>query len=1268
MSQSPDLYDRPETLDLLSCPLDQRVLIEASAGTGKTWTLSMLVMRLLLEAGLALDQILIVTFTEAATAELRNRIHQRIREGLDILAGGPVKEPKLKALLDRAGEAARPRLEAALGRMDRARISTIHGFCQHVLQGWPLLCGGGFDPELLEDQRALVTQLVEDFWRHRLYPADETQQRMLLQLQKLRPDQLEAMLSGLLGLPDQGFKLLPEPPEAGDSAEIAALWPELNALFAELAPLWQDQAGEIERLLLQAIETGGLKGNVYRTAWLPNMLKAAASVFAAPYLALPLPEPLYKLTAEKLEASVAKGKAPPAHAFFTSLDTFWAKARQLQDEAAAAKLRLSHALVASVRDRLREHKAAANQLSFDDLLLKVHAALAADKGQALAQVLRATYPAALIDEFQDTDKVQSAIFSAIYPETEPAPLFLIGDPKQSIYRFRGADIFAYLQMAQRPGLLRASLNTNYRSVASLLGACQSLFGAEGVFRVGQASLPEIRYQRIAAGSAEPASPNGPETSDAAMVLWNEPEPGFTVGQANGRVARAVAAEALALIAQGESPGAMAVLTRTHRQSRLMSQVLTEYGIPCLIHAGEPVFTSLEAWELELLLDAVIWPGDATRLKRALSTTLLGLSALELARLAADDEALDARFEQFRAYHLLLRDVPLAQGLPRLLLRLEKQEKIARRLAALPEGERRLANLRQLQELLLEASRRPGMSAAALLAWLRRQRRQPESTERCLQQLESEKPAVKILTVHRSKGLEFAIVFCPWLWAESEDRGMLSCYDAEQDTKLCWIGDLSGSERSEHAFFQRQQLELQAESIRLAYVALTRAKTKCYLAWIWQKEASRAKENRCAWSALGFLLGLSGELYDSARVEQHLQTRFAPALSIRPMPAPRGRIRILPEPEPAAEEPPAPAFRPRRPWQLSSFSKLKARLPEAGPVGDSRALARASIAAELALELPPELRLGMSAGLAGDERQRPQALDPFFWSDEPVWDETGESAALTEQELIDDRGLEADDLFAEALEDEPLEPDDAAEAGRVPEDSPLALPGGSRIGSFLHKVLELSDFATDRVGLEALIEKLLPACPALRGFEPAVSELLWNALQAPLDEAYPGLSLAQLEIAMREMPFYFPLKNQQDGALGELLASHGYLETGRTPSLPPGLMTGRLDLVFGWQGRYCVLDYKSTHLGSQPADYDTHQLETALRTSGQMVQGLLYSVALHRSLRLRLPDYDPARQLGEVYFMFLRGLRPGTSRGVYRLRPAPELIEALSRQLGGAHES
>ncbi|PKL76322.1 MAG: hypothetical protein CVV27_10840, partial [Candidatus Melainabacteria bacterium HGW-Melainabacteria-1] len=347
--------------DLLNCPLDRRVLIEASAGTGKTWTLCTLVLRLLLETECELPQILIVTFTEAATAELRSRIRARLREALMLLNTPDTgSEPILNALLQRAGPRARPKLEVALRQMEQASITTIHGFCQQVLQAWPLLCNSEFAYEMLDDPREPLSELVKDAWRRRFYPADDAWLRLMLQVEDLQASEVLKLLQALAGLPDGRFELLPSPSQRMPAEQIAESWSQLQTVFGQLRQCWRAQATQVETLLMKACEQKKLDGKSYQQRWIPGLMRKLSKWLEQPYLVLPLPDDLVKLTQTRLQVA-ARGEGPPAHELFELLDLGWQISTDLREAAAAERLHVLHELVPDLRAQWARRKAMTRQ-------------------------------------------------------------------------------------------------------------------------------------------------------------------------------------------------------------------------------------------------------------------------------------------------------------------------------------------------------------------------------------------------------------------------------------------------------------------------------------------------------------------------------------------------------------------------------------------------------------------------------------------------------------------------------------------------------------------------------------------------------------------------------------------------------------------------------------------------------------------------------------------------------------------------------------------
>ncbi|MGV3527088.1 MAG: exodeoxyribonuclease V subunit beta [Candidatus Sericytochromatia bacterium] len=1179
-------------------PLRGRLLLEAGAGAGKTWTLSHLVLRLLLETTLQLPEILVVTFTEAATAELRSRVRARLRQALSwaqyLNGQGPAPEPDA-LLQEQVSAQDAPRLAQALQQFEQVQITTIHGFCQQVLQGWPLLSGAGFAPELLTDTQPLLREALEDYWRRHLYPADHWRVRQLLELTGLSLDKLQALLRPFLGLPEEALRGLPAPPTP---LPLHTALAEAEAAYQALRTHWYAAQSEVALLLAD----GALNQTSYGAKPRAAMLAAAQQYFAAPGLSLNWPERLIALGASQLAAKTKKGLAAPFHPFCSELEALQARCEDLRQDIWDWQLELHHGLFQQLRPQLQQARRQRNQLSFDDLLLQVHAALSPAEDNALAAALRQRYGAVLIDEFQDTDRVQYPIFERLF---DPERLFcLIGDPKQSIYRFRGAELDTYLQVQAQPDTQNFRLGQNFRTQAELLTAVKALFsGSDDVFGLAGENIPFVAPEAVRQGPPELRGDAQPP-----LVLWQLEDPNQPKARLDQLVADGVAGEIARLLSgelrlgppENSLPlGAehLAVLVRTGAQLRLMTATLQREGIPCVAWGEASVLESHLAWELELLLTALSQPGRGALLRQALLTRLLGASPAQLQQLMQDEPAWEALSERFRVYH----DRWQHQGLAAMWSALSHGEGLQARLAACREGERLLSELRHLLSLLL-AEEKPHQSPARLLQAYRRLRAQPQQ-EAARQRLISERPAVRVLTIHRSKGLEFPVVFCPWLWQEPEPgQGVISCRDPESGQTLLWLGQPDDPEAE--LLRARQQRETRAEAVRLAYVALTRARERCYVSWI--PYTGRSK-NRLSWSPLGHLLGLAETPRDPAAETQALQQLLARAagqigLAALP-PAPPKRLPQPPAPPLSLRTPP-PA--PRSRWRYSSFSAL---------------LAQQSLHQEA---LP----------------QDPLSLPEHSPAD-----------ARTEA-LLADEGDEAE--TADATAD--LPPDDALLPAH------WRLPGGTLTGEVLHRLLEKLDFQISTEALGPWVRRELGAFPPLRDWADTLSERLALTLDTPLPSAEPGalLRLRDLAPAQRvpELDFGFSVGHCAAGPLQALLGELA------PPQLAfaswRGLLRGQIDLVFCWRGRYYLVDYKSSRLGLKPEAYAPEALAQCMRQQGYHLQALIYSVALHRWLRQRLPGYRPETHLGGVHYLFLRGLEAETPRGIFYQRYAPDLITALDQ--------
>lgn len=847
-------------LDALNCPLGGVNLIEASAGTGKTWTIAALFARLLLEDSdgqppPTIDRLLVVTYTKAATAELRERLRRRLGEMLAALEDKAGGDDFLRALAARfpagaARELARQRLAAAIAGFDAAAIYTIHGFCQRVLTDAAFESGQTFQAELMEDDAGRLVEIVDDFWRRRIVSKPLLAQ--VLVEQRATPEQWLAEIRPYLSKP---YLNLQAPDAAGLEAAQRLAQSRWQALAAE-----PELAEEGLRLFAGH---DGYKGNVYSAA----ILERAAAALRG-WLAQPdgLPEldsdsrkTLDKLRPEALAKGMKKDCAPPAHPLFERVDAWLAAWDGYMAQVANSLAGLKLELIAWADEELARRRGVERSRSFDDLLTDLGAALAhPDSGPLLAAQVARSFSAALIDEFQDTDPTQYAIFRRCFVE-QARPVFLVGDPKQAIYSFRGADIFAYLA-ARGDAERHYTLDTNRRSDAPLVSTVNALFGRELPFLIEGIAYQPVAAQPSSGGRLEVEDDRAPfnaqwlAAGDKALSK-EAAEEAAAVACAN-EIARllSLAVADRASIVKGDARrrlkgGDIAVLVATHKQGDRIRLALRERGVASVALTQESVFASVEAGEMLALLHAWAEPASESRLRLALATELGGLDAAELKARLEDEASWEAELLRNAGDHQRWRE----HGFMAAWRHYFAREQLAARLLPLPDGERRLTNLGHLAELIQQESEsRQGM--APLLAWFAARVADPPRGEEAVLRLESDAALVKIVTVHTSKGLQYPVVFCPFLWHGALERRGASFWSYHRGDAPWLAPDVVANEGVRLA----ARSEMLAEKLRLLYVALTRAQYRQYLGWGWVKDMQTA--------ALSWLLHAPGAA-DLAALEQ-----------------------------------------------------------------------------------------------------------------------------------------------------------------------------------------------------------------------------------------------------------------------------------------------------------------------------------------------------------------------------------------------------------------
>jgi exodeoxyribonuclease V beta subunit len=679
-------------------------LIEASAGTGKTYTITALFVRLILEENLSVREILVVTYTDAATEELRHRIRQTLADALQAFESGSSDVPFLSDLVKRhSGEARemKARLQTALCGFDEAPIFTIHGFCQRMLKDRAFESRLLFDIELVTDPSELLQEIADDFWRAHFYEAGPILVNFALK-NNCGPDRFVGLLRTFINYPLLEFL------SQAKGRTLESLFADLEHGFQAARAVWLAERDKIKGCFGSKAKWCNRPYNSdEEMAALFDQLDAGFVENGSAGEALGC---LASFTPAALEAKKAKRSSSPVpkHRFFDlcgklcEAERMWLAGLQLE-------------FVNYAKKELPRRKAERKIQHFDDLLTRLHEALTGPNGGTLAEELRERYKAALIDEFQDTDPVQYQIFHQAFSGGNTF-LFLIGDPKQAIYAFRGADIFTYLEAAKE-ATRRFTLGENWRSEAGLVVAVNKIFSAAPRSFV----FDRIDFQEaIPRGQADqaPLTFDGQAGPPFHLWFWKRTGKEITRGLAEKILPGVVAGE-IARLLNGNTrigerrlkPEDIAVLVMENQQARKMQEALSALNIPSVLHTTASLFQSQEALEFRRILAGVALPGDERLVKAALATDLFGVDG---GRLSACTES--QWQEWLQRFHEYL-DLWDQRGFFRMFRHWLQREGVRQRLLAFPDGERRLTNVLHLGEVLHQAETERRLGISGLLKWL-----------------------------------------------------------------------------------------------------------------------------------------------------------------------------------------------------------------------------------------------------------------------------------------------------------------------------------------------------------------------------------------------------------------------------------------------------------------------------------------------------------------------------------------------------------------------
>ncbi|MGY1153913.1 exodeoxyribonuclease V subunit beta [Klebsiella pneumoniae] len=907
------MTDTAESLDPLRLPLIGERLIEASAGTGKTFTIAALYLRLLLGLGgeaaypraISVEELLVVTFTEAAAEELRGRIRSNIHELRIACLRGESDNPLYSALLAEIADKddAAKTLLLAERQMDEAAVFTIHGFCQRMLSLNAFESGMLFEQQLIEDESRLRYQACADFWRRHCYPLTRDIAAVIHDVWKGPRDLLKSLDRWLQGEAPQ----LKSPPAPNET--LAERHQQIIARIDSLKQQWREQVGEIEGVL----ENSGLDRRKFNRGNQGKWMEKVNAWAQEETLSYQLPDALEKFAQSFLLERTKAGGEPPVHPLFSAVESLLASSLTLTD------LVLARAMV-EIRDAVAREKRRRGELGFDDMLSRLDEALRGDSGETLASAIRQRFPVAMIDEFQDTDPQQYRIFRRIWRRQPETALLLIGDPKQAIYDFRGADIFTYMK-ARGDVAAHYTLDTNWRSSPGMVGSVNRLFSlSDNPFM-----FHEIPFLPVKAAAKNKGLRFTVDAADVpAMNVWLMP--GDTVGSGDYQTFMAqlcatqirdwlsAGQRGRALLWRGETSrpvqaSDITVLVRNRLEAAQVREALQTLGIPSVYLSNrDSVFETLEAQELLWLLQAVLAPERENTLRSALATSMFGLTALDIENLNQDEQAWDALVEEFSEYRQIWRQ----RGVMPMLRALMTARHIAENLLATRGGERRLTDILHISELLQEAASQLE-SEHALVRWLAQHIAEPDSNAASQQmRLESDKHLVQIVTIHKSKGLEYPLVWLPFI-ARFRKQDQAFYHDRETFAAVLDLGQ-------DEASLELAEAERLAEDLRLLYVALTRAVWHCSLG-VAPLSSRKSGNSDFHLSALGRLLQ-AGEAMDAAGLAARLADFCHGDIALQ-IP---GELDLTPWQAPAATIPRLSARELQRriadDWRVTSYSGLQ----------------------------------------------------------------------------------------------------------------------------------------------------------------------------------------------------------------------------------------------------------------------------------------------------------------------------------------------------------
>ncbi len=1179
------------SLDALTFSLNQHAFIEASAGTGKTWTIAALFVRLIVEKNLSPKEILVLTFTTAATEELKNRIHARLIEAASAFEGNPaddfLKRLTLQTPEEKKAECAR-KLYLAAQIMDEAKILTIHAWCLSILKSAALSVGAPFALELIEEEKKeeLKHALVAAYWREFYAPLPVECAQMVLELWQ-SPTKLLDKIAPLFKHPEfipQNFNSTPQEIIQNQQKEVENIQQEIIENFSKIE--------DLILFLKNAQENKNYDGRKFPKKTFNQCEEEIKEFKEKKDLSI------LKKCFEKFNQDFLKSiwKYEENFNSFPVLDLFSKWREDLENEEYLLKKELYLHAAFFIQKETQKHYQRHNQEDFDSLLKKCQKAL--DENPHLVTYLRKQFPFALIDEFQDTDPIQCAIFEKIYPfHQNENILILIGDPKQAIYAFRGADVYSYLTMRQKLKHSIQTLNTNYRAVPEALAVTHSLFhhaennienGAFGFKKERENQLPFLEIQ--ASPKNEHLKRNNTIIPSFNYVYLKESEDKENEDKKNNAEERKKKlAEQCAhylkkifhqnLYFENEenkrkrpfTPADCAILVNSGNEARLMKNALKKYGIPsAYLSEKESVYAETIAQELYLVLEAIL-NRNKKNIHTALCTRILNENPQKILNLTVDENLLEEMGKLFLDY----ADYWQKNGVQALIHKLLFDFHTPQKCLTLHNGNRILTDIRHLAELLQTQSVAFN-SPHALLEYFNykiNHLTQTQVADEQLIRLETDENIVQIITIHKSKGLEFSFVLLPFLFKNPRFQHHkdypVFYHDEHNQLNIHW-------ENNEEIKEKVKKEEL-LENTRKLYVALTRARHALYLGFDSADSTTKNPENN--FSAFARLIHSFDENNLENAFFQWIKILNKESFTENVLSEENDLIKIKNEFNQNNKEKKAPLeiqnyqndF-----YGIASFSNL--------------------------------MKNTQNYSNENDENKEKEKENPFIPKEFTVLKN---------------------------------------------------FPKGAEFGNTIHQIFEKLIPSPDFFNVnknESAFSFLKEE--EKNDYKEWFKILSSNPL--PIEEKL-SLKDLNPKLMQAEMEFYFPIPHFNLDKLETLIQQHILPQHPREKTQKKhlnGMMKGYMDLIFSVNNRYYLLDYKTNFLGENIRDYSLNNIQHSFLSHRYDLQMAIYLWALHQFLKTRILNYSPEKHIGGAIYYYLRGVENEESKGFFYFSQCAPLLNHL----------